>query len=211
MIRDPVKATMFIAVVAGLGLSLIRAPYPEFHGLQHTPTVPALILIVAWDRRWPMSRSALGCLLWMLALHILGARYIYSMVPYDGWSESIAGVRLSEVFGFERNHYDRLVHLLFGALLVLPIREFLERERAYSRRGGVAIAILVVMAASLLYEVAEWLIAVTISPEDAEAYNGQQGDFWDAQKDMALATAGAVVAGAFQLRTPRSTALADGR
>jgi putative membrane protein len=28
----------------------------------------------------------------------------------------------------------------------------------------------------------------------ADRYNGQQGDFWDAQKDMALATFGACVA-----------------
>ena len=29
--------------------------------------------------------------------------------------------------------------------------------------------------------------------ETADRYNGQQGDVWDAQKDMALATLGAIL------------------
>ena len=35
-------------------------------------------------------------------------------------------------------------------------------------------------------------ISIFLSPEDVEAYNGQQGDYWDAQKDMAFAFLGAV-------------------
>ena len=31
------------------------------------------------------------------------------------------------------------------------------------------------------------------SPENAEAYNGQQGDGFDAQKDMLMATFGAIL------------------
>ena len=38
-----------------------------------------------------------------------------------------------------------------------------------------------------------------LSPEDAENYNGQQGDQWDAHKDMFLATLGAIVMGMIQL------------
>ena len=43
-----------------------------------------------------------------------------------------------------------------------------------------------VLAGGSLYEVAEWILAVVMSSAQAEAYNGQQGDMWDAQKDMAL-------------------------
>jgi len=45
----------------------------------------------------------------------------------------------------------------------------------------------------LFYEVFEWVLSLALSPEQADAYNGQQGDFWDAQKDMALAMLGAIV------------------
>lgn len=50
-----------------------------------------------------------------------------------------------------------------------------------------------ILATSALYEIGEWALAISVAPDWVEHYNGQQGDMWDAQKDMALATAGAVV------------------
>jgi putative membrane protein len=44
----------------------------------------------------------------------------------------------------------------------------------------------------MFYEVFEWMLSIVLSPEDAESYNGQQGDYWDAQKDMALAFVGSL-------------------
>ena len=46
---------------------------------------------------------------------------------------------------------------------------------------------------SMAYEIFEWLLTVFLSPEDADSYNGQQGDMWDAQKDMALALVGSTL------------------
>lgn len=43
----------------------------------------------------------------------------------------------------------------------------------------------------LVYEVFEWLLSVWC--EGGDAYNGQQGDMWDAQKDMALALIGSTM------------------
>ena len=51
----------------------------------------------------------------------------------------------------------------------------------------------VILAASALYEVFEWLVAIVMAPDWAESYNGQQGDPWDAQRDMALAALGAML------------------
>ena len=51
-----------------------------------------------------------------------------------------------------------------------------------------------VQAGSLIYELFEWALTLVLSPEDAEGYNGQQGDVFDAQKDMALATLGSTIA-----------------
>jgi len=51
------------------------------------------------------------------------------------------------------------------------------------------------MSTSLIYEWIEWLIAINLSPEAAENYNGQQGDIWDAHKDILLATLGAIMTG----------------
>jgi putative membrane protein len=35
---------------------------------------------------------------------------------------------------------------------------------------------------------------VALAPDMAEAYNGQQGDVWDAHKDMTFAVVGAMLA-----------------
>ena len=68
------------------------------------------------------------------------------------------------------------------------------RYGGLSRRWALFTAISAVAAASAVYEVFEWLLAVVAAPEYAEHYNGQQGDLWDGQKDMALAIAGSLIA-----------------
>lgn len=45
----------------------------------------------------------------------------------------------------------------------------------------------------MIYELIEWGIAFGLSPEAAENYNGQQGDMWDAHKDMFLASVGGLL------------------
>jgi putative membrane protein len=45
-----------------------------------------------------------------------------------------------------------------------------------------------------MYELVEWAVADVFFPEQGMAYLGTQGDVWDAQKDMFLATLGAVLA-----------------
>ncbi|MFD2135843.1 DUF2238 domain-containing protein [Novosphingobium resinovorum] len=58
------------------------------------------------------------------------------------------------------------------------------------------------LAGSAIYEIFEWLLTVFMAGPDALAYNGQQGDPWDPQKDMALAGISAVAAAGFlRLRT----------
>ena len=51
-----------------------------------------------------------------------------------------------------------------------------------------------VLSSSALYELFEWAAAEIFAGDIGVAYVGAQGDFWDAQKDMALAMAGALIA-----------------
>jgi putative membrane protein len=185
---------LLLALTAVLAISLIRAPYPREQWLQHLPTIAALIgLAVAVRKAW-LSATAVICLTGMMALHIVGARWIYSYVPYDEWFGAIFGSGPREWFGWRRNHYDRLVHLAFGLLMPQPIVEAATRHGGLSRRWALLAALAAVAAMSAVYEVLEWLLAVIAAPDFAESYNGQQGDAWDAQKDMALAIAGSLVA-----------------
>ena len=189
-----VQRAMLIGLAVLLVLAQVRQPYPEVAPLHHLPTL-ALLLAAPWLlRRWPLSSGAVACVALFFALHTIGGRYTYTEVPYDAVAQALLGTSLSELLGWSRNHYDRLVHLAYGLLAVLPVSEALRRHRGIPPRMALYIAVESVLAVSLLYEVFEWLLTLTMRGEVADAYNGQQGDIWDAQKDMALAAAGALSA-----------------
>ncbi len=189
-----VQSAMLLAVVAALVRSCFGAPYPDDLALQHIITVAALVALAASIIWFPLSHGSLAALLAFVLLHVIGARYLYSYVPYDRWAEQFIGVNISQTFGFERNHYDRLVHFCFGLLIAWPAREVVLRYVGVSRGWSYYLVVDFIIASSALYELVEWLVAISLSPEAAENYNGQQGDIWDAQKDMALATLGATMA-----------------
>ena len=180
-------------LAALLLLAQIAQPYPEVALLQHIPTLVFLLASPSLLRRWPLSTAALACIIAFLALHTLGGRYAYSNVPYDDWARALTGTTLSDAFGWTRNHYDRLVHLAFGALSVVPVAEIARRWGGLTPRGAILALLGWVLAISCLYEMFEWLLTIVAAGATADRYNGQQGDIWDAQKDMALATLGAIL------------------
>jgi putative membrane protein len=195
----PFRAWLLVIVLALMALSIATTPATLLDVvMHHVGTVTGLAWLVWLDgRRRPSNLSCVLILCYVL-VHLLGAHYLYSNVPYDRWSEALFGTSISEMFGWERNHYDRLVHASFGALGYVPFLEMV--RRSLPQAAGVAgwwppaIALGIIALVGHLYEIIEWLIGVVFSPETAEAYNGQQGDMWDAQKDMAIALAGALVA-----------------
>ncbi len=194
---------MILAAALLLAVTLVHPLYPAEQWLQHPPTVAALAaLFWAARKRW-LSDAAMACLVTMIVLHIGGARWIYSNVPYERWCDALFGHGPREWFGWTRNHYDRLVHLAFGLLMPLPIAEAAVRHGGLSRRWALAMALAAVAGASAAYEVFEWLLAIIAAPDYADRYNGQQGDMWDGQKDMALALAGSLVATAILARSRR--------
>ncbi len=185
-----------LLIVAGaLLLAQINQPYPQIAPLQHGPLVVVLAGSPWLVRRWPISNSALFCLSGFALLHIIGGRYAYSNVPYDNVLLAHLGWSISENFEWTRNHYNRLVHFSFGALLVWPVADWLFRHRAIKYSIGAVLGLGLVLAASCLYEIFEWMLTLIAEGATADDYNGQQGDIWDAQKDMALASLGALLAG----------------
>jgi len=107
--------------------------------------------------------------------------------------KQIFGSSLSELFGWRRNHADRAIHFLYGVCFTPAITQHFSQRYHLARHTALKLAIGIIMVSSLCYEWFEWLVAVTLSPEDAEAYNGQQGDMWDAHKDMLCATMGSLL------------------
>ncbi|MEX0642015.1 MAG: DUF2238 domain-containing protein, partial [Pirellulales bacterium] len=164
---------------------------------QHVPTVLATVALTIAERRRFIDRLGFALVIFFLVLHLLGARYLYSFVPYDDWSQQLFGIRITDSFRFERNHYDRLVHVCFGLLFVYPLARFFERQLGIAGWWPAVLAVCVVLAAGAVYEIAEWLTAMTFAPDWADAYNGQQGDAWDAERDMAFAAVGSIVGAGF--------------
>lgn len=187
----------FIVILIGI-LTCIHPIFPRDQYLQHIGTILLLIPMVADLRKSRMPMSAfIGIALFTL-LHIIGARYVYSNVPYKEWSVSL-GLVGADFFQDPRNHYDRFVHFSFGVLL-FPFLIYLCKERLRQKPLiAILIAWLVIQTGSMIYEMFEWLITVVMSPATADSYNGQQGDMWDAQKDMALALIGSTIAALFYL------------
>jgi putative membrane protein len=129
-----------------------------------------------------------------MCLHTIGSHYTYSLVPYNEWAKHLFGRPLNDVLHLgERNYFDRLVHFCFGFLLAYPIRELFMRVAGARGFWGYYLPLDLTMSFSMLYELIEWAAAVGFGGDLGVAYVGAQGDIWDAQKDMAMATLGALI------------------
>lgn len=161
--------------------------------LENLPTFVGVPIAVASYRRFRFSDRAYVQATLFVVLHTIGSHYTYSEVPLGDW--------MREVFALGRNHYDRVVHFAFGLLMLRPVRELGFRSRAAPGRFAVLYFSAAGVACwSLVYEVVEWLVASAVDPAAGTAFLGTQGDVWDAEKDVALALCGAVVAALVEWR-----------
>lgn len=157
------------------------------------PIIFIVFMFVSY--RWFLfSRLSYTLIFMFLCLHTIGAHYTYSEVPYDEWFIAITGNSLNELMGWERNHFDRFVHFCYGLLLAYPIREIFLRVVDVRGFWGYFLPLDVTMSTSMIYELVEWGAAELFGGELGVNYLGTQGDVWDAHRDMALASLGAVIA-----------------
>jgi putative membrane protein len=147
--------------------------------------IGAALLLATW-RRFPLTTL----LYTLIAIHAVilavGGHYTYARVPVGFW--------VQDLFGFARNHYDRLGHLAQGFVPAILAREILLRTSPL-RRGKWLFVIVVALclAFSAFYEFLEWWSAL-LGGEAATDFLGTQGDVWDTQWDMFLAFTGAILA-----------------
>ena len=136
-------------------------------------------------RRFAFSNLSYLLIFLFLLLHAMGAHYTYSLTPLGFW--------LQDAFALARNHYDRIVHFAFGLLLTYPVRELTRRVLHVHGFWSYGVPAIVALSLSSGYEIIESWAARIVDPELGTAFLGTQGDEWDAQKDMALALAGALL------------------
>jgi putative membrane protein len=145
-----------------------------------------IVYIIATFKKHQLSDLSFLLITIYLCLHVYGAKYTYAENPFGYW--------LKDLLHSERNHYDRIVHFSFGFLLAYPMRELFLNYFKFPNWVGWALPIEITLSISGLYELIEWAVADVFFPAQGAAYLGSQGDIWDAQKDMFLATIGAILA-----------------
>jgi putative membrane protein len=181
-------------------LVLAISPYDRADwALENVLVVLSVILIAISYKKCPLSRVSYGFIFVFMSLHEIGSYYTYSNVPYDAFLTSYFNFSLNEYMGWTRNNFDRLIHLLYGLLLAPPIRELYCRIAGMKGFWSYLAPLNLIMATSMLYELVEWGAAEAFGGDLGMAYLGTQGDIWDAHKDMALASLGALIAMAITL------------
>ena len=154
--------------------------------LEVAPVVIAVPLLLATARRFPLTPLAYRLIFVHALILMLGGHYTYAQVPLGFWME--------EVFGFTRNHYDRIGHFAQGFVPAILAREILIRRSPLKPgRWLFFIVLSVCLAISACYEFIEWWSAL-IGGDSAEAFLGTQGDQFDTQADMFVALIGAITA-----------------
>jgi putative membrane protein len=186
-----VLGLLFGALWIGLA---IEPRYRDDWMLENVLVALLVVAIAATHRKFQLSRVSYTLVFLFLCLHEVGAHYTYSEVPYDAWIRALTGHSLNEAMGWERNHFDRLVHFLYGLLMAYPLREFFLRVADVRGFWGYFLPLDFTLSTSALFELFEWAAAELFGGDLGAAYLGTQGDVWDAHKDMALAGTGALLA-----------------
>ena len=153
-----------------------------------------IILIFIWDIfKNRLSRSGFYGLLTFGIFHAIGSCWLYSYVPYNEWMIDYFSWDMNAYFGWDRNHYDRMVHFSFGLLLFPAVVDYFKHKIPLANKYVLLITFLGIQTFSMIYELFEWNLSIFLSDGLADSYNGQQGDIWDAQKDMCLAMFGSLI------------------
>jgi putative membrane protein len=168
-------------VVSGIG------PYDRLTwALEVAPVVIVVPLLWVTFDRFPLTPLLYGLIAVHALILVYGGHYTYARVPAGFW--------VQDLFDLSRNHYDRLGHLAQGFVPAIATREVLTRRSPLRSSGWLPfLTVCVCLAISATYEFVEWWTAL-LGGGAAEDFLGTQGDVWDTQWDMFLATCGAVLA-----------------
>lgn len=162
----------------------INPKYPQDWLLENVLIFIFFPFILWMDKKHNYTLLSLILLLIFASLHSLGSHYTYAEMEHFN--------AITHFFGFERNHFDRFVHFLFGLLTFRMLFEMLASS-TNTVRTALVFTFTMVVFISTVYELLEWLAAVILHPELGMAFLGTQGDIWDAHKDTALAILGALI------------------
>jgi putative membrane protein len=148
--------------------------------------IPIVVLLtVLYVAKIRFSNTSYVLMSFLLYLHTIGGHYTFERVPFDF---------VTNLFGFERNHFDRLAHFTVGFYAYPIIELVLARGWATRRVLACLVGLFAIVSVAAFYEIFEWQYAIHSDPTAGIAVLGSQGDIWDAQKDMLADSLGAFLA-----------------
>jgi len=157
---------------------------------ENLPMVIIVGLLAATYKRFAFSNTSYVLMSVLLFLHTAGGHYTFERVPFGA---------VTDLFGFTRNHFDRIAHFSVG-FYAYPIAEFIFRK-GYTRSKGLLAftGVTAIFTVAAVYEIIEWWYAAAADPAAGIAFLGSQGDIWDAQRDMLADGLGSICASALFL------------
>ena len=154
--------------------------------LEVAPAVIAAAVLWFTLQSFPLTSLVYFLILVHCIILMVGGHYTYAEVPLFDW--------IADVFGHQRNNYDKLGHFAQGFVPALVAREIVIRKKVFnSSSWRNFFVVCFCLAFSAFYELIEWWVAL-LSEEAADSFLGTQGYVWDTQSDMALALLGAILA-----------------
>jgi len=172
-------AAVFFLFWAALAVSPVSR---EVWWAENIPVMAVALVLVLAYRAFRFSNLAYVLMAVWLFLHTIGGHYTFANVPFGFFSD---------LFGFSRNHFDRMAHFSVG-FYAYPLAELLWRRRLAHPAIVFLFPLFAIMAVACGYEIIEWIYAVLEGGDAGVEFLGSQGDVWDAQKDMLADTLGAV-------------------
>ena len=166
-----------------LGIFLVEFIVLAFHPYNRviwiTENLISLIIaagfVILYRKGVRFSNLAYTMVALYLCFHTVGGHYTFEKVPFDF---------ITNLFGFERNHYDRICHVMVG-FFAFPALEYFESRKLIRSRGVTAFLVIMgIFGVAAMFELVEWIYAELAAPTEGNAFLGSQGDVWDAQKDM---------------------------
>jgi putative membrane protein len=163
---------IYFSVFAICGIS----PYDrQVWWAENLPIILLVISVVFLSFHYKFSNISYILMLILPILHTIGGYYTFERVPFG---------LITDLFDFQRNHYDRMAHFTVG-FYAYPIAELiLSKGLVRSRAILILFPVCVIFTVASVYELFEWWFAVVSDPSAGMAVLGSQGDIWDAQKDM---------------------------
>ncbi len=182
------KKYPLVLLIIYLILFIILAINPYDRAVWWAENLPIMLIVAAIvliSRNYIFSSLSYSFMFVLIIMHTIGGHFTFERVPFEV---------VNNLFGFERNNYDRFAHFSVG-FYAYPIGEYLlVKKLVRSKAVLILFPIFTIFSVAAGYEIIEWLYAVSADPQAGIAVLGSQGDVWDAQKDMLLDSLGSVLA-----------------